>query len=726
VSSGENNTNPTVAGARPRLRGDLIFSPQLDEPQPYCVIEDPVNARFFRVGTAEYTFLRCLNGRATVGEATRTVVHKMPDSRFSLADAASLCQWLVHVDLLESHAAAAGAAGSAAADKAQGRFDWARFNLLTFKLPLCYPDAFFRIVTPYLSWMYSPVAWLIWALTVAAAVYVVGGSWERFATSTHGIFAPDNWLWLGGCWLLLKMVHEVSHGVVCKRYGGSVREAGVLLILLFPAAYVDVTSCWRFSSRWQRVHTAAAGMYAELFVAAVAAIAWAHVPAGQASSICTNVVVMASVTTVLFNANPLMRFDGYYMLADALAIPNLYARGQRSVRGWVRRYLLDLPARAEPCPPTTRSIIAVYGVLSCCWKITVCAGLIISASALFAGAGVVIAATGVISWLFMPAVRFVQYLFRGTPAEKPNLVRFAWSSALIATCVGVPLWTVPWPGARSAPAIVQYAPLTVIRANSPGFVRQVHVSDGQQVRRGEVLVELENPRLRMELTDLTLALDQLDLKRRSLANSHRMAELQAHEQHRLALEKRRAEKATQVDRLTVRAPVAGRVIGRDLGCLIGAYLDEGAQIVALADERSKQLKISVSQHDTDPFSANVGASVRVRLPGVATFRGTLSELAPRADVRLPDPSLCATFGGPLSVRAKDRSRDEADLGGEQFELFVPRLTGTVKLTGEQSERLRAGQRGIVSLASFRECIAHHLYRTVTNWVRDRFQRATKS
>jgi putative peptide zinc metalloprotease protein len=266
--------------------------------------------------------------------------------------------------------------------------------------------------------------------------------------------------------------------------------------------------------------------------------------------------------------------------------------------------------------------------------------------------------------------------------------------------------------------------LTVIRAGSPGFVRQVHVSDGQQVRPGDVLVVLENPQLRMELADLELALNQLDLKRRSLTNSHRMAELQAHEQHRLALEKKRAEKADRVRGLTVRATVDGKVIARNLESLLGVYLDEGAQILALADERQKQLKVSICQENTDPFTANVAGSVRVRLPGVPVFTGTLTDLAPRADVEPSHPALCAHFGGPLAVRATNHDRDDIRAADPRFELFVPRLAGTIELTAAQSARLRAGQRGVASLSSYHECIADHLYRAAAAWVRDRYRHAT--
>ena len=133
--------------------------------------------------------------------------------------------------------------------------------------------------------------------------------WDRFTASAEGVLAPSNWFWLAAAWLMLKVVHEVSHGLACKKYGGSVRETGMVLILFVPIFYVDVTSSWRFRSKWHRIHTAAAGMYAELGAAALALLVWSRVDAGVLNHLLYNIVLMAGLMTLLFNANPLMRFS---------------------------------------------------------------------------------------------------------------------------------------------------------------------------------------------------------------------------------------------------------------------------------------------------------------------------------------------------------------------------------------------------------------------------------
>ena len=229
--------------------------------------------------------------------------------------------------------------------------------------------------------------------------------------------------------------------------------------------------------------------------------------------------------------------------------------------------------------------------------------------------------------------------------------------------------------------------------------------------------------MQLELADLELAIEQLDLKRRSLATTHQTAELQAHDEHRTALEKKRTEKLAQVEQLIVRAPVAGRVVARQLASATGSYLEEGATILTLANERNKELKISVAQPDADPFSAAIGRPVRVRLPGVPRLHGTLAELAPRADLEPVHPALSAVLGGPLAVHAAD---DRAGRNGDNasgYQLFEPRFNGTVTLTAAQSATVRAGQRGVVSLSDYRETLGGYLYRTAAHWLRNRLRHA---
>jgi putative peptide zinc metalloprotease protein len=706
-----------IGSTRLELRGDLIFTPQTSGNQPYYMVEDPLNSRFFRLGHSEYAFVSLLDGGTTIHEALTHLSTVMPNHRLRESDAAGLCRWLIEMDLAHTAESSQAVPLARTANSLEQRRALARFNPLVFRLPLCQPDAVFAALTKPIGWLYSWWAAVVWLLLVAIGTYQVFSDWDHFTASSQGIFSAGNRLWLVACWSILKVVHEISHGVVCKLHGGEVRETGVLFILFAPLAYVDVTSSWRFRSQWQRIHVAAAGMYIELLIAAVAALVWSSTNSGWLNNMCFNVIVMASLTTLAFNANPLMKFDGYYMLSDALAMPNLYTNGQSYLRYWARRYLLGVPATLPNWPRSEGALIRVYGWASFAWRIVVCVSLTITAATMFHGAGIVLACVALVMWLGLPTLRFVKYFVFGEPGEQPHRFRFILTTGSATAICAIVFGFVTWPGTREAPAVVEYAPSTVIRAASAGFVSEIRVASGQQVERGQLLVVLENRQLARDLSDLELQIRQSEIRGRRSEQQGELAAQQAEMKKREGLQSQLAEKRAQVERLTVRAPCAGKIIRRDLATIIGTYLNEGDEIATIGDESKKELQISISQDDLEVFAGQVGKLGQVEIPRYSPLQSTLEKVMPRASLTPLHPALATANGGPLPVNTVGREGN--DTAGATFELFAPRFTGIVRLNETESGKLRAGQRGTFSCRALHESIGEHLYHAVSRWVRER-------
>ncbi len=707
------------------LRADLVFSPDGVGDSVEYLVEDPLNSKYYRLGIAEYAFISLLDGQTTINDALRLTATAMPDQALTENDAAAICKWLIEMNLAQTPESVGAARLSDAAEQTEQQMRWGRWNPIVFRRALFQPDRLLAAILPWLAWLYSPLGRGLWLVVVAVAGYHVGVDWDRFTASSRGVFAPNNWLWLGACWILMKTWHELGHGLVCRKYGGNVREIGVMFIMFAPLAYVDVTSTWKFRSKWPRIFTAAAGMYNELLVAAGAALIWSYTDAGVLNHVCYNLVIMSGLATLLFNANPLMRFDGYYMLTDFLEVPNLYSSGQQYLSYWARRHLLGVGAVLPPWSARRTALIRVYGVASLAWRLVVSACMIIAASTLFHGAGVVLACAAVVMWWGMPAFRFVRYLVFGGPAGAPNRIRFALTvgmgSVAVLTC-----FLLPWSAARRAPAIVEYAPLTIVRADSSGFIREIHVAGGQTVKQGDVLAVLENGELTTELKDLELTIKQSEIKSRAHHRKGRLAAYQAELETRRSLEKQAVEKRLQVASLVVRAPCRGVVIGRNLEDRLGMYVEQGGEIASLGDETQKELQISVSQDDVDLFATQVARPVRVRLPGSSVFFGTLVKLRPRANQHPPHPSFCAPVGGPLPAKAKDDSEsDNTDDDELPYEFLEPRFSGTVALSPEQSNKVRAGQLGSVAVLD-KTSIGGHLYRVVSVWIREKFKQHVAS
>jgi putative peptide zinc metalloprotease protein len=703
-----------------KLRHDLIFTPQRSGRETYYVIEDPVNAKFHRVGPTEYAFLSLLDGKTSVNEALRNVASAAPEHAISEFEAANICKWLVDTDLAKTPESALPSQLLAKAATVDQRQLLGRLNPIMFRLPLFHPDRLFTKLLPWLSWTHTPPALMVWALMAVVALYQATLHWDRFAASSRGVLAPHNWLWLLVTWIGLKFVHETAHGIACKRYGGSVHEAGVLLLLFAPLAYVDVTSSWRFPSKWQRIQTAAAGMYMEIVAAALATFVWVATDPGPLNNACHNVMITAGFMTLVINVNPLMRFDGYYILSDLLEIPNLYANGQQYVSYWTKKWLLGIDA-ARPCWSRSRGgLITLFGLAALVWRILVCAGLVIAATTLFHGAGIVLAGVAVILWVALPAGQLIAKLVDPAKRQRPHFVRlFGLGGLLIAATVAL-LLAVPWPGASWAPAVVEYEPFTPVRAGSAGFVRELRVSSGQQVNQGDVLAVLLNDGLEVELRGLDIGIEQSLLNCRMFKQSGKMASYQAERKNLEALQTQQAEKARQVDHLTIRAPRSGHVIGRQFALLLGRHVEEGDEIAAIGDEAAKELRVSVSQDDHDVFRACVGQAVVARIGPAVRLRAPLDSLDPRGRLDPLHPALCAALGGPLPVRQEeDPAADDGQDRGPRYVLLNPRFTATVRLTPAESRQVRAGQLGRVSIRAYRKSIGRHLYEMVARWVRVR-------
>ncbi|MCA9218271.1 MAG: efflux RND transporter periplasmic adaptor subunit, partial [Planctomycetales bacterium] len=623
------------------LRTDLVFSPQSVGGKPGYVIEDPVSMKFYRIGIPEYKFISLLNGTMSVSDVLSATAATLSAKAFTEREAATICKWLVDTGLAHTHESSQAERLVEAAEKADRVQLLQRLNPMYIRVPLMKPDQFLDSVTSWAGWMHGSVGWTLTAVLGLLACCQLMVEWDRFIVASQGILAPNRWLWLFLAWLLLKVVHEMAHGVVCKKYGGSVKETGVMFVLFAPLAYVDVTSSWRFHSKWQRIHTAAAGMYVELLVASLAAIVWSYTEPGLLNETAFNLVAMASLMTLLFNANPLMKFDGYYILSDLLEIPNLYAKGHQYLSFLGRRYLLGVESESFRWTGRKGFIIRIYGIASCAWRMTICVTLTIAAAKMFAGAGIVLAALGTVLWLGPATQRFVKTYLTDEYLTRHNRLHFlATTGAGIAFATTV-LTVVPWPRVVRAPAIVEYSPLLIVRASSPGFVEQILVHNNQSVQEGDVLAVLANDELRRELAELKLDLEEsLQLSRTHKINNE-MAAFQAEVERQAALAKRHKQKQHEVDQLTIRAPISGQIIGRNLDTLDATYLRKGAEIFSIGNKSSMEVRISVSQDDLETFTDHVSKPMAVRLAGNKRFLSELETVSPRASMEPLHAALCA-------------------------------------------------------------------------------------
>ncbi len=731
---------------RLRLRPDLIVSPNRSKRETWYQIESPATGRFFRVGETEYMFLSLMDGETTVAEALSLTSRQLGPRAIHERQAETLVTWLTANHLAEGDNTEAVNAGEMIRRK-EDRSVRERLNPFWIKIPFGVPDRLILAVMPWVNWMHSTpaigLAIVLWIL----ASWRIALDWPRFCDSFESVFHRSNWFCFSAIWIGLKCLHELSHAVVCRRYGGPVRETGMILILFAPVAYVDVTSSCRFCSKWQRIHTSAAGIYAEITLASLAALLWSQTESTVLSHWLVNVIWTATLTTILFNANPLMKFDGYYILADWLDIQSLSARGHEAVKQFARRWLFGRQTRNPADIGRTRHIVFAYGLCSQAWNLLLTVGMIAAASALWHGTGVVLATGAVLVWISRPLFAGLMMIreLAGTAPEK--MVRPVSLVTLLALAFAALLGLTPWPLSRTAPGFVEYRNLASVRANTPGFIVAIHVVDGEVVEQGQMLIELENREMDTEVNDLKIAVQQSQLRQQQHLQASKLADLQVEVEQCLTYERRLHEKQERLARTRVCAPIAGRIMARDLVSRIGTYTQEGDELLVVGQESEKEFRASLSQEDANRLGATVNtlasqkaiparathesskksdqrSNVRIRLHQRGSFQATVRMMTPRASRTPPHPSLAVSGGGLLTVR-QITSQEVSANRNDQFEFVEPRVT--VAFTFAEPATLRevpTGTRGFVALNQHTYgSLGEGLWRTLEKFVREKFEAA---
>lgn len=719
LSSGADFAVQSLAQQRLALRPGLAFRYRRFGGRSTYVIEDPWSGHFYRVGVPEYTFLTALDGERSVAEVLAEVARRIPDEALDEADAALICRWALECGLAHTAATRSAARLDQVAGR-EARRRWVEWvNPLALRLSLGNPDPLLERAWKWLALLVAPAATGAGLGFIVVALVVLAVRWGEFTARVPEVLRPG--AWAGGLFVfvLLKLWHELWHALVAKSHGGSVPDAGVIFFFGAPLAYVDLSTSYRLPDRWQRIHVALAGVYGEALAASAALGLWCVLTPGLVRDLAAQAILLAGVSSLAVNLNPLMRFDGYYVLSEWLDVPNLSSWGQQYVSGLARRWLWGQPTRFDP--PAWGRVICVYGVAAAVWRWSVSLGLIVAAGTWFAGLGVLVSAAAVAWWWVWPAAGALRRAFVGSPSEPARPLRSGLGLAAAGGALALVLWAAPWPWPTRAPATVVYEPQTPIRAESAGFVARVLVADGQQVAAGQPLAELENDRLAFDVRLAECELAALELRRRNHLAGRETSALQALAEEARALAERVALLRHDQQRLVIRAPSAGRIVGRELERLAGRYLTRGTAVAALVDDDRKQLHALVSQFDQAQFQARTGSAVAASVVGVGPLAAParLVRLTPEAQSRDVPTALTVAGGGALAVRRAATESPPRTPGANQppppLELESPHFLARVALPPETARGLAAGQNGWVGFHAGDESIASHLWRRAQGW-----------
>lgn len=735
---GSTEAPPQLAAWVMRLREGVKFlrrpGSTATEPSEY-VVEDATRDKYYRIGEREYALLTRIDGQSSLEAIIGQI--RQSDPNFPLTDeqVLEIGRWLLTTGLghLTSHPTH-GELEREQAQQLRTRLGW--LNPVSLKFKLGNPDRVLDALLPFCRWMLGPFGAVLGALIAIYGGLVLITDWDRFAADMQGILGPDRWWLLLVVWLTLKGFHELAHGLTCKKYGGHVREWGLLFILFAPmGAWVNVTSSWKFPSRWQRIHVAAAGMLCEIVLAGMAAIAWGHCNPGMLRYTLQNVVISASVVTILFNMNPLMRFDGYFILSEWLRIPNLAGRGQQAVTRQWQQVLLGIPQTATSHRGTDRLIVTMYGWAVLYWRLLTGVGILIACSTLLHGFGLALAFVCAVMTYAWPLYRTAKQLVSGLRDRKASLWRMSTGVLAVGGIVYALFTVVPWPGHVIGHGVIDYAQRSPVRAEASGFVRQVDIGAGDTVTRGQAMFTLENPELQAEASIVRSQLNEARDRASYFLAEGSVTAWKTEEERIKALTSRVEDVQRRIDGLSIIAPGDGRVLGHDLQLLQGQWVERGALLCEIGQDASKEMIFALAQHDIEvqaqdnaestpahsPTLENQAARIIPAGDSSLSWPITLRDVLPTAEWNPPHPALSAHLGGPLAVQMISESQTQSP----RWQLVSPQLVGHVPLDPQQSLALRSGERVTIQLDRPRTPFGMHLLRVTTEWFQERVKAAWK-
>jgi putative peptide zinc metalloprotease protein len=698
-----------------KLRPDLIVQPQFYEGMTHYVIKDPIALKYFRFKIEEYFLLQQFDGKQTLQDVKRAFERKYRPQTITVDDLLRFASQLHE----------AGIALIDSPDQAQAlvrrhkKNKWKKFwqflaNILYIKIPIVDPEKLLTGMYPYFRWLYT--SWFI-AVSVGmmlAAITLVASQWQTFSARLPNFQSFFNWHTIVYFWCslaIIKVIHEFGHGLTAKHFGGEVHEMGMLFLVLTPALYCDVTDSWLLPSKWKRIWISAAGIYVECFLASLATFVWWNTEQGLLNSLCLATMFICSVNTIMFNANPLLRYDGYYVMSDFLEIPNLRVKSTQFFAYVFQEHVLGLEIPVQSyMPRSRRSLFVTYAIASYLYRWVVTFSILYFLSQFLKpyklqSISYMIAGGSLVPLLVMPVYNALKFFRQPGRMRKVKKVRAAvFAAVTVALVTGILL--IPTPLRIQGTLVLTPAKPVEIYAEVPGRLVTLNVRDGDYVTENTVLATLSNPEKQIEYQQLIEQHDASAVKAAwfSWSDKSRAQERQARQMEQ-QLEAALTKVNDQIDKLTIVAPRSGQVIGVPHKSTVGQYLKTGKPFFEIGDPHKLEAHLILDQTDIDLIRSrnpNDKPTAWIKIYGTSetTFKSYVSEQARRNRDEIP-PELATEAGGEIATTKDQKTGGDKPLNAV-FEVVIP--------VDNQDLLLQPGLRGFAKIDAGHSTLAWWIYR----------------
>jgi len=660
---------------RLRARPNLQSEPRFQSGRRVYVVKDPVSLQYFHLEEAQHFALGRMDGRHTLDQIQQAFENEFKPQRLTLEELESFGRQLLQCGLVQNETDSTGSRVHQQFEKQQSTRQWLMLgNIFYYRIPLLRPNQILDRLVPLGRLLFHPLCALTVVLLMAAAFGLILTRWNEFQQRLPHYQDLFTWrscvyLWLAVA--LVKILHELGHALCMRTFGGDVHDMGIVFMFFTPTLYCNVIDSWMLPQKWKRMAICAAGVYVEMILAALATFVWwASDRSTFINELSFWIVLICGVQTLLFNVNPLMRFDGYFLLSDWMEIPNL---AQAANRRWVNRTLQWLGVEVpQTAPAGPEGFLLLFGLGSLVYRFMAIGSILygfyqITKEHRLAWLGVSLILTALTVFAAMPVYRVFKFFKQNGKVPEMKRSRVALLASVVLGVVLVVVF-VPLPMSVHGVGLVEVASAHQQRVAVPapgGFLNEVFVRDGQYVRQGDILAVLKNPHLELDWrlveADQSLRAEQGQALTSQLAvldipvnDSESLGEIRQ-ELHTLAQQS--ATLKRRRDTLVLRAPCDGVVMGFPSWETQGKWLSEGTPLCRIGDAGQLRLLVLLEPADRQLLDGTKTTRFHGHHMGCNAWKGEVVEVA-RVDADEIPPQLSQRLGGDVLTTQDPQSHSE--------------------------------------------------------------------
>jgi putative peptide zinc metalloprotease protein len=716
---------------RLKARTDLQVEWQTYQGRESVVIKDPISLRYFRFEPEEYSILQSLDGQMSAAAVKEKFERQFSPQRLTFAELQQFVGMMHRNGLLISDSPGQGTE----LHKRKLKNEWQQkksswMSLMAIRFRGFDPDHLLTKLNRVVGWIFSGPTAAVAVVMVLMAAALVFTNFETFANKLptfREFFAGKNWLPLAIVLGVTKVIHEFGHGISCKRFGGQCHEMGFMLLVFSPCLYCNVSDAWMLPSKWKRIAISAAGMYLEIIMASLATFVWWYSQPGIVNQLALNVVFVCSVTTLLFNANPLMRYDGYYVLSDLVEVPNLRQKSASLLNGMVVHWLFGLPGRVDPFLPTRRRwMFIAYSIASTIYRWVITFSIFwflyrVLEPYGFKIIGQMLAMMTLITFVLIPVLGVKKFFSMPGRWGAVNRVRLSVAGGIAAAAI-LGIFAIPLPHYVNCSCYFQSQGTESLYVESPGYIEQILVHSGERVEADAPLLQLANSEKEVELVRLAgeasiAKVHFLNVSAASVKYDKYARELLTADARKNAAESKLALMEVDRQRLLIRAPRSGIFIAAvpkerqsdDEGNLggwaksptdpqnLGAYLESQTLVGQIIPDTNKvEAVLAIDQSEIEFIQSDQIVKIWSRqLPGKC-FKSRTGQVSP-TKMRIAPRQLSIRAGGDLQTLPNREGYEEPTSATYQVNVpletdGVPILTGATGVAKVQVGSQTVGRR----------------------------------